>query len=638
MSVKWGCRVVCWAVCLVLVSWAERALADGRELHWREVSVEARLDSDGRLHVRERQAMVFTGDWNGGERTFRVTGEQELELDSLVRVDPDRGEVELRPGDLAQTDDYAWADSDERVLRWRSRQPSDPPFEGRELTYILSYRLENILVHQGGAAYLLDHDFAFTERDGEIERFTLQLELDPVWQAQGSAMERLQLGPLPPGQGAVLRLPLTYAGSGAPSAVLHAAPLPVRLVFVALLSAAAWLVLRRLLRRERALGRFAPLPQPSAIDDAWLAEHVLSLEPEVVGAAYDHKTGAAEVAAVLARMVIEKKLASRVTRVPGWLGSRDNLELSLLVPRRRLQGYERALVNGLFFDGDETSTDAIRAHYKKRGFDPAARLEKPLKQQTRARLGASGDAELEAAALAAGALSVASGLTAIFCRPSEIALVVVGLCGTALWTLLALILAYRWSLDMAASARGAVKFLLPLGLSLQSVLMQLVLLELSFWGSLALAAWGMLHLLVVALAARSSDGSEGIALRKRLTAARLHFARELTRDKPRLEDAWFPYLLALDLGSNVERWFRAFGGQSVGRVGGQPSFGASSAGVGSSAAGSWTGGGGAFGGAGATGTWIAATGAMAAGVARASSGSGGGSSGGSSGGGGGGGW
>src|SRR5207245_1133767 len=39
-----------------------------RSLYWRSLEVSARLDADGRLHVSERQAMVFSGDWNGGER------------------------------------------------------------------------------------------------------------------------------------------------------------------------------------------------------------------------------------------------------------------------------------------------------------------------------------------------------------------------------------------------------------------------------------------------------------------------------------------------------------------------------------------------------------------------------------------
>src|SRR5688500_11756531 len=96
--------------------------------------VEARLDANGRLHIIERQAMVFTGDWNGGERIFRVGLGQDLKLHGLSRQDAVAGErVALRQGDLSRVDNYDWTDS--RTLRWRSRLPSDLPFEAREIVY-----------------------------------------------------------------------------------------------------------------------------------------------------------------------------------------------------------------------------------------------------------------------------------------------------------------------------------------------------------------------------------------------------------------------------------------------------------------------------------------------------------------------
>src|SRR6185312_6110472 len=43
------------------------ALAQEKSLHWAALAVHAQLDAMGVLHVEERHAMVFTGDWNGGE-------------------------------------------------------------------------------------------------------------------------------------------------------------------------------------------------------------------------------------------------------------------------------------------------------------------------------------------------------------------------------------------------------------------------------------------------------------------------------------------------------------------------------------------------------------------------------------------
>ena len=50
--------------------------AHARTLYWRALDVTANIDADGRLHVVERHSMVFDGDWNGGERQFRVRGAQ----------------------------------------------------------------------------------------------------------------------------------------------------------------------------------------------------------------------------------------------------------------------------------------------------------------------------------------------------------------------------------------------------------------------------------------------------------------------------------------------------------------------------------------------------------------------------------
>ncbi len=140
--------------------------------------------------------------------------------------------------------------------------------------------------------------------------------------------------------------------------------------------------------------------------------------------------------------------------------------------------------------------------------------------------------------------------------------------------------------------------------------------------------------------AKTRNGPHRIARRKTLVAAREFFARELKNPRPRLEDRWFPYIVAFGLSSGVERWFRAYGGEHAAvasRAAGTSSSGGSSA----SPSGGWTGGGGSFGGAGASASWAAAAGALAAGVSAPSSGGsggGGGGGGGSSGGGGGGGW
>jgi hypothetical protein len=247
----------------------------------------------------------------------------------------------------------------------------------------------------------------------------------------------------------------------------------------------------------------SPAPE-SDIDTDWLERHVFFMAPEVVGAAYDRRVAGAEVAAVLARMCGELKLASRVaTGARGW----NNLELWLLAEREELAGYERELVDSLFITGKTTSADIIQREYQSGGFEPAAIL--------RPHLSAAADA----------ALGVRR----------------------------------RW----------------PLGLRRES--------------------------------------ADGLALRRDLRGARRFFARELERPEPRLRDEWLPYLIALELSVQVERWFQAFGRIETAALEQRLAQQAESSG---GAAQGWTGGAGALGGIGASGPWIAATAGLTVAAAR----------------------
>ena len=62
--------VAVFAILLPTVALAQR------DLHWSALQVTASLDATGTLHVAEVHTMVFTGDWNGGERTFNIRPRQ----------------------------------------------------------------------------------------------------------------------------------------------------------------------------------------------------------------------------------------------------------------------------------------------------------------------------------------------------------------------------------------------------------------------------------------------------------------------------------------------------------------------------------------------------------------------------------
>ena len=190
---------------------------DARELFWRELAVEGRLRNEGDLRVSERHVMVFTGDWNGGERLFRVEPHQTLTIHGVSRTDSAGVTHPLRQGNLDTVDHYELLDG--RRLRWRARDPGSPEFDNAELVYTIDYTLGRILVPSltgGDANYRLNHDFAFPDREGVIEQFSLELELAPGWQTPEESKLRQSAKNLVPGEGFVVDLPLQFSGSSPP--------------------------------------------------------------------------------------------------------------------------------------------------------------------------------------------------------------------------------------------------------------------------------------------------------------------------------------------------------------------------------------------------------------------------------------
>jgi uncharacterized membrane protein YgcG len=624
-------RLLPLASALAIAAVPALAAAAARSLHWNLLDVDARLDAAGDLHVVELQEMVFSGDWNGGERTFRVGRGQRLRLERVLRVGADGEARPLEEGSLDAIDRYAWAGQD--TLRWRSRLPSDPPFDSTTITYVLQYTVSGVVVAGDEGGFRLAHDFAFSDRPGAIREVRARLALDPSWQT--SAPLALHRADLPPGEGAVLDVPLTWGGAGAAPvpAPATAAALPASLrgpllaaMLAALALAAAWVW-----RHGRRRGFFEPLPE-GEVDEAFLRRHVLAHPPEVVGAAWDERIGAPEVSAVLARLAAEGKLSGRLERRALRKGV---LHLELLVGRETLGGYDRTLVDALFFDGNAVDSERLREQYRKSGFDPSGLVSQDVRAKARA-LAPAGTRGgrlwwLGGAALLA-ALSAAIRLSALARGVDLEGMVPPALVGPLLF-LVATGFAASFSHAVAGRALRAAGIVAPL-------LLWMGWLGRLAWGGHASPAavlshallWGATVLFVAGLA-RTPLPAAALATRRRLEAARRWFVRELARPVPALADEWIPYLVALGLGGDLDRWLRVHGAAATAGA-----LARTGTGSGSGAA-RWTGGGGRFSGGGASGTW-AALGSFSAGVSAPSSGgSRGGSSGGSrSGGGGGGGW
>ena len=637
MTVKHLLRAFLLALLALL---ALDAFAQDKQLHWRQLDVDARLDRDGKLHIVETHSMVFTGDWNGGERSFRTRLAEQVHLEKLSRIASDGTTRLLREGDLSAVDDYKWHDSS--TLRWRSRMESDPPFANQELVYAIAYTLENSL-QATGQEYLLNHDFAFPERDGVIERFTLRLKLDPAWHSSVTLPPTIERAGLPPGSSVIVRLPLRYLGAGVPVGVLIGTPVPLRQAILALFLGVVAFLAWQFFKAELRTGRFLPI-SVETIDGKWLEQNLFVHLPEVVGAAWDNRTAEPEVAAVLARMTCEGKLESRIEK--GASRKQSELHLTLLVDRKQLTGYEASLVKSLFFNGDNTSTTLVREKYAGSGLDLVARIRKPVaklvaqlspgrsERRDRKRSWAPALVVLGVALvmlISTGLQAALNYFTAAVAVSILLALGVASLLG-----------AHDFGARVINLKLHAVKVLAPLLAIIGGVVALL-------WGVASAVPLGFPVLLGMSLlalscimltlnAARTQDSDEELQLRRKLAAAREWFKSQLRSRNPRLDDQWLPYFLAFGLGDHVDHWFRTFG-----KSGGQTSSdwsSASSPATSSSGSTGWTGGGGSFGGGGASGSWASAAGGLAAGISSPASSGGGssGSSGGSSGGGGGGGW
>jgi uncharacterized membrane protein YgcG len=625
-SIRTSCVAALLLLCLPAAAFAQR------ELHWDALFVTAHLNAGGALSVVEDQTVVFTGDWNGGERTFDIRPPQKLSFEGMSRWDGGWRPMRQASG-LRNIDDFAFIDR--RTLRWRSRLPSDPSFDHTPRRYQLRYTLSRILLRDG-ETYTLDHDFAFPKRDGVINRYELRLTFDPVWHRGAEVREVYAADGLAPGRGFVLTIPLRYAGSGTPDAYDGSRPNEVKIA-VLVIAALMLVSIVWFFASEHAKGRFARV-RIDGIDEGWLREHVFKYPAELVSAAWDDNIGRAEVVTLLARLTAEEKLQSQA--------SGGDMTLRLLVPRDELKAYERLLIDKLFFGGrTTTSTAEVKSHYKSSGFNPVDVI-KPSIAKHRKESMPFADAprrygyETIALLLAAFTLLVPGCVSGDFLIPIFFVLFV----GAALVAGLASIPGMVFRRHMEWGSVAALLCLIAPCVVAAAVAAFLWYrvgtgeVALSTMTIAGVTALGIASSLAGVNALRSRQQREGVAFRKQLTRARLFFKSELGKPAPALRDGWFPWVLAFNLGKRMDDWSARHAGDGVSTI-----FSSSSSSSSHSSSSSWTGfGGGHSGGAGASATWAAAAGGLAAGVSAPSSsssgGGGGGGGGGSSGGGGGGGW
>ena len=140
-------------VLLVLALGAASLLhAQERTLAWKSLDVTAKLAADGTLAISERHRMRFDGNWNGGERIFRIDPGQQLQLSGMSRVDQN-GDIQPMAEAIGSGIGLHHYRFDGETLRWRAREASDPPFRNAERVYVIDYSLRNVVRQNARATH-----------------------------------------------------------------------------------------------------------------------------------------------------------------------------------------------------------------------------------------------------------------------------------------------------------------------------------------------------------------------------------------------------------------------------------------------------------------------------------------------------
>ena len=364
-----------------------------------------------------------------------------------------------------------------------------------------------------------------------------------------SVSSRYTAEQLPPGQGLVLTIPLRYTGAGVPVALATNLPRGIIRALWSLLVVPI-VVIGWVFARERWYGRFAPLQ--TQVDEAWIREHIVNHPAEVVAAAWDNHIESAEVVALIARLVAEGKLQGGAKK--------KSMSLHLAVDRETLDGYERALVDGLFFEKrTDTSTELVQRHYSKKGFDPAGLIRAGLKARAETIL-PPGRKPWRVPYVATILYLGGAALIAREWQSGRITTAVAALFafGALPLMLVARQLGLRFHANIQWGPTKAFSTFIPADLAMGAAALYLwrwadsgvVPVSDGFVVGVVMLALSVLFAGVGAL--KSTQHRAALAFRKTLASGREFFIAELAKERPALRDEWFPWVLAFGLGKQMD--------------------------------------------------------------------------------------
>ena len=155
-----------WFGILAIISWllVVPSLAASRSLYWDSIQADIYINDDSSLSVVEKLDYVFTGEWNGGYRSINLKG-----LDEISNVELWEEKLQYVEGDLEKYHFTAERADGKLVIKWRSRNVDEPPYQDTRKTFILRYRVLGAINYLDGNDELY-WKAIFEERDGVVKQ------------------------------------------------------------------------------------------------------------------------------------------------------------------------------------------------------------------------------------------------------------------------------------------------------------------------------------------------------------------------------------------------------------------------------------------------------------------------------------
>ncbi len=568
------------------------AAAPLRADEWTLIDVKARLANDGRTTVVETHHIVLE---TTGRKTFHEFGrgaDQDIRLTAVTRIGPD-GE----PHPLKKVETVTGPDEFTYYDRGHAHFSIPPLGERIAVQYRFDYELVGAVAPAWAIAagpgsrdpdeqglffpwdrvrhigddwrrawpalttrYRFDHDVLLPDRAGPghvFRRIDYRLEYDTAWRDIAPQTDFAT----PTSSAYRTAKIFDYLKPGRPE---HTSTAPATMRLASLLALPVVGTFGWGLMVVAARVRRGP-----PIDRTFVDTRFLGRAPEEIAFLIDDKHPV--VADVLARLAGESAITIHADRPAGhtFEGADQDGELRLHMRRvaadATLTGFERDVLDDIFGDARELTTESHRQRHAGRDYRPDDVLDRRLRDATLVRAGADPGATGKARARWTPAriglmLVFAVGLLGVFRNLGplvDIAPIV------AIWAFFTVALVNAWPTGWWYAGRPMrgllVALVLLYAMQLTMLLMPNRPLPAEGWAASALAVLAGYFLTLVR--AQMPGGRGGVIAD--LLRMRTYAHDELQRPRPQLDDRWIPRLRALGLGRAIEKWRARHSGGSA---------------------------------------------------------------------------